>query len=309
MNDKRAAMVMGGLVADAGALGLHWLYDPGRLTQLDAEGDIVFLEPDATNYENAKGVFVHHGKVAGQLSHYGHVARLALKTLSVGEDARFYQNCFVEHFGLGGAYKGYIDKPMRGMLGRVESSGDDVPLVSGIDDDQMLAFSPVASVIAAGDNDEVVDDFVRVTNENDDARNGALVVAQVLKSLMNGADMTAALTAGMERADDELARQLEQVMRDEEKDVAKLATVYGRACHVPMGLALGFALLKNAGSFSEGVHNNILAGGDSCGRAMFIGPALGAYFGLCGERGIPLEWILKLEGADVTYAQVKRFDH
>ena len=52
-------------LAAAAALGLHWLYDPDRIAAL--HGPIVFRTPDPSDFDGAKGVFVHHGNVQRNL--------------------------------------------------------------------------------------------------------------------------------------------------------------------------------------------------------------------------------------------------
>ena len=71
--DRAHAAMIGAYVADAAALGLHWLYDPQRLAALD--GPVVFRAPNPVDFDGAKGVFVHRGKRAGDLSQYGSVGK------------------------------------------------------------------------------------------------------------------------------------------------------------------------------------------------------------------------------------------
>ena len=75
--DRAEAALLGALVADAAALGLHWLYDPGRIAAL--AGPLAFRTPDAADFEGVRGVFVHGGKRAGELSHYGAALRTAMQ--------------------------------------------------------------------------------------------------------------------------------------------------------------------------------------------------------------------------------------
>ena len=156
--DRAVAAIMGGLVADAATLGLHWLYDPDRLAQICAGRDVAFLRPDAANYDGAKGVFVHHGKQAGDLSQYGTTASLALAALADegGKEApaRFAQ-LFQTTFGPGGTWTGYIDRPTRGALERMAASEQ----ITGIDDDQMPALSTIAAITAAGREEQLLECF------------------------------------------------------------------------------------------------------------------------------------------------------
>lgn len=37
--DPRAAAILGALIADSASLGLHWLYDPERIAQIEKTKD------------------------------------------------------------------------------------------------------------------------------------------------------------------------------------------------------------------------------------------------------------------------------
>lgn len=61
MNPGQAA-VLGALVADAASLGLHWLYDAGRLRDLQLDGPLAFRSPNQASYAGVAAYFAHSGK-------------------------------------------------------------------------------------------------------------------------------------------------------------------------------------------------------------------------------------------------------
>ena len=65
-------------------------------------------------------------------------------------------------------------------------------------------------------------------------------------------------------------------------------------------------ILNHAQSFTEAVRANIRCGGDSCGRAWIIGPAMAAIYGVGGERGIPLSWLARVTNAPEIYMDIER---
>jgi hypothetical protein len=65
MKSANIAAILGGLVADSAALGLHWLYDPMRIAEIEKADGSVFLRPDAIHYAGSKGYFAHEGKMPG----------------------------------------------------------------------------------------------------------------------------------------------------------------------------------------------------------------------------------------------------
>lgn len=66
-----------------------------------------------------------------------------------------------------------------------------------------------------------------------------------------------------------------------------------------------FHILSHAGSYTEAVRANIHCGGDSCGRAWIIGPAMAAVHGVGGEQGIPLSWLARLTNAPAILTDIE----
>lgn len=300
--EQRASIVLGALVADAAAMGLHWLYDPERLAAIAETSDPTFVNADRRNFDGARGYFAHEGKRAGDLSQYGAVLALAMDSLlsSHGEpDVADYQQRFLAFFGPGGEWQGYIDRPTRGALANLGAGGsEETPEVTGIDDDQMPALSPVPAVVAADpehpDLESRVSDMVRVTNDNPLAVEAALMLARLIRSTLHGEELSAALEAEPARVGNVLQPLLNEALGDTNQSSVEIAGHFGRACHVQQGLPVVFHILNTTDSFEDGVRKNILAGGDSCGRAMALGSILGARYGFGGERGIPLPWLARL---------------
>lgn len=300
--EQRAGTVLGALVADAAAMGLHWLYDPERLATIAETSDPAFVDADRRNFDGAKGYFAHEGKRAGDLSQYGAVLALATDSLvsSQGQpDIADYQRRYLAFFGPGGEWQGYIDRPTRGALANLGAGGsEETPEITGIDDDQLPALSPVPAVVAAdpehADLEMRVTGMVRVTNDNPLAVEAASMLARLIRSMLRGEGLTAALDAEAERVGDVLQPLLIEALGEADQSSVDIAGHFGRACHVQQGLPVVFHILKTADSFEDGVRKNILAGGDSCGRAMALGSILGARFGFGGERGIPLPWLTRL---------------
>ncbi|MDA3950660.1 MAG: ADP-ribosylglycohydrolase family protein [Spirochaeta sp.] len=111
---RRKHIVEGACIADAAALGLHWIYAQPKIRRA-APDKPEFLEPDPANYEGVPAYFAHGKRHAGDLSMYGEGVLVALR--SVAETGTFdwqhYARAFGEHFGFGGEYVGYIDTPTR----------------------------------------------------------------------------------------------------------------------------------------------------------------------------------------------------
>ncbi len=276
--------VNGALVADAAAMGLHWLYDQGQLARVAETGDVVFRAPDASVYENHKGYFAHAGRRAGDLSHYGEALRLFVDLLHSDQTYSVdkHRALFLERFGPGGSFVGYADRPTKALVARILAEGDDLPDLSGSDDDQLPAITPVAAFFAFDLSASDLKTAVGVSADNPVAEQGALAVFTCLLSLQSGSDMPAALAKGAEQTTGELAQLLQQALEMKSYEPLAAANRFGMPCHIPQGLPVVWHMLNCCQDFETLLRDNVLCGGDSCGRAM----ALGAIAGLA--HGVPL---------------------
>ena len=309
--ESRAAIVLGALVADAAAMGLHWLYDPDRIASIADGQEPVFLAAEQRHFDGTKGYFAHAGKRSGALSQYGSVLTLAMTSL-IATDGRLdiadFQRRYVAFFGPGGDWQGYIDRPTRGTLANLGAAiTEETPDVSGIDDDQMPAFSTVPALVTAGpDADSLEQDVVRLvraTNDNALATEAALILARVTRATLKGDDLAATLATEAERAGNVLQPLLREALAANDKTSVDMAGHFGRACHVQQGLPVVFHIANSAESYERAIRTNVLAGGDSCGRAMALGAILGARFGFGGDRGMPLPWLTRLDGGARLFDQ------
>jgi len=276
-------------------LGLHWLYDPDRISAL--EGPICFRPPNPADFDGAKGVFVHHGKGAGDLSHYGAQMRTMVRALGRGAyDTATYQQEFAAAFGPGGWWDGYIDKATRGTLEGIAAKREP----SGADDDQIPALSKLPPLLAVGASDDDVEKAVAVTNANATAAHYARPAAAALRAAFGGADLAEALQAGIAAAEPPIADVLSKSVASAQDDPVVFAGGQGRACPLPQSLPVSFQILAAANDFVEAVDFNTRAAGDSCGRAIFIGAMVGASY------GVPLGWALAVREGEALWQELER---
>ena len=297
----RIAAVMGALIADSAALGLHWIYDPGRIAEIENTKGITFLPPQSEHYANVKGYFVHGGKDAGASSAYGEICLLILKHLA--EHVEFkrieYQTAFKNHFGPGGNYTGYIDTPTRQILLKlIPLKPEEFPEVSGVDDDQFAALATVPVITAAhkGSRDallEKVEQVVRLTHHNDDAVAAAKYTASVLSAVLEGEPVKDALTSSLSVAGEKLTPLLNDALNTNSLNSVVAAQHFGSACHVLEGVPVIAHILRHATSYQQAVEANIRASGDNCGRAIMLGAiaAAAAEVGNDSNATIPLPWL------------------
>ena len=302
-----ASMLLGALVADAASLGVHWIYDPKRIADIAARqgGQSAYTPVDARNFEGVAGYFAHGARHNGMLSQYGEVLRLALRTINSadGFDVATYQGTFAAHFGPGGTYQGYIDRPTRGALANIAAEVKP----SGIDDDQHPAIATLPAIFARYHRTPELAGMIKaameVTNVNLVASAYSSVFADLLARVTAKQTLHSALEAAAAAADPLIRDEVSGGLTTGELSSVHYGENCGRACHLPMSGRLMFHILKHSADFTEAVERNNLTGGDSAGRAILIGAVMGAAHGVATKKGIPLDWILKLENGAAIWAE------
>lgn len=308
--EPRLAAIIGALVADAAALGLHWLYDPERIAQIEQNKGLVFLSPNSQDYAGVSGYFAHSNKASGDSSAYGELCLLMLQHFA--KHGRFdrvsYQSEYRSYFGPGGAYQGYVDSPMRQTLQTLlPLKMEDFPEQSGPDDDQFPALSTLPVVVAMHDGTiealmTQIERVVRITNNNDDAVSAAQYTGSVLWHALQGESIHQALTAALGYAGEILTSRIEQALQAPRLNSTDAAKRFGSSCHVLEGIPLMVHILQHADDYRSAVQDNIRVGGDSCGRSIMLGAIMAAQSAHQHkiDTAIPLEWLArckKLTGA------------
>lgn len=278
---NKSDAVSGALVADAAAMGLHWMYDQDHIKQIAQSGDIVFRQPDAAVYEGQKSFFAHAGRLAGQSSHYGEALQLYADLLGKGDDytVASHRELFLQRFGPGGTFVGYADRPTRALVARMLTEQDDLEDASGADDDQLPALASVPAFFAFGGS-ENLEKAVRVVSNNQTAVDGALTVMRCLELLQQGQSMAAALEQSASDCPGELGKLLSEALTNKEYDPLAAAQHFGMPCHLPQGLPVVWHMLNHEQSFETVVRDNVACGGDSCGRALALGSIAGYQLGI-----------------------------
>jgi ADP-ribosylglycohydrolase len=301
-HERARAMIWGALVADAASMGLHWLYDQARIAAVAGERP-EFHGPDAADFEGAKGYFAHGGRTRGMQSQYGEQMLVMLRSLGATGiyDKAAYEATFRAHFGYGGAYVGYVDRATRDTLDNLaqaeRTGGVEAAAFYGSDDTQLPAVAKLPPLVAAGQVDEAVS-AIRVTNNSDHAEAYGRVVAAMLQAAVQGAAPAQVVQAGQTAATPEIAEGLARAVQATDQSVPAFTAQVGMACELAFGVPSAMHTLLVTGSYAEAVRQNIMAGGDSCGRAIVLGAILGACHGMGGDQGIPVEWVEALTQRD-----------
>jgi ADP-ribosylglycohydrolase len=366
-NDRAINAVRGTFVADAAALGFHWLYKPERIRELEPQTP-EFHAPNPEDYTGKVGVFVHGKRARGQQSQYGEQCLTMLRALSKrgGDyDKEVYERTFRAHFGYGGEFVGYIDHPTRWLLDRIACKEADVkerimqievldprgitaerkrrwlqtvfriyksepiderPLrieeaiveaegeaadvefglsayiqvreqletFHGVEDDQLPALSKLSPLLLRAAQDEafscIAESAIRVTHQHERALSYGLAATKLLSAAMETGSKTETFAQVAQLDNAEVRDTWQEALQSEEADCDAFAGKVGRHCDLRCGTAVALHILANTDSFTEAIRQNIWIGGDSCGRAMLLGPLAGAIYGSKPEAGIPEAW-------------------
>lgn len=289
MNRKNA--LAGALVADAAAMGLHWMYDQEHIKTISSSGEILFRQPEAAVYKDKRGYFAHAVKRAGQLSHYGESARVVgqLATQGAYSPARHRQH-FYETFGPCGHYSGYADHPTKALIARMINEGDQISEKSGMDDNQMPALCVVSGLFAADQSAETTRAAAQVISTNKGVVEAALAVHQCLVAIEKGSSLTEALSSSAQTMSGTVGALMLDALAIDDYQPLETASRFGLACYIEHSMPVVWHLLKHATDFESAVRDNIRCGGDSCGRSMVLGAIAGLVF------GVPEHLIERMEG-------------
>lgn len=279
MNRKDA--LIGALVADAAAMGLHWMYDQEQIKKIANSGDILFRQPDASVYEGKRGYFAHKVKRSGELSHYGESARVAGQLVAEGVySTEKHRERFFESFGPCGYYSGYADKPTKVLIARMITEGKELAEPSGMDDNQMPAICVVGGVFSAGESIETMEEAAKVISINKDVIASAIAIYQCLDEITQGKSLVDALNSSVSSMTGDVAELMKEALAIERYQPLETATRFGLACYIEHAMPVVWHILKHATDFESAIRDNIRCGGDSCGRSMALGAIAGLVFGV-----------------------------
>ena len=136
---------------------------------------------------------------------------------------------------------------------------------------------------------EKVEEAIRVHQNNDRAVAFGVAAALILERALLGKGMP----------DDDLVASLDPSVQDAWNkatsfdDIETLVQEAGRSCALPGSFIAPVFLFQQAGTenaYATALRANILAAGDTCSRAVFVGSVLAA-----ANQGVPEDWVAKMD--------------
>lgn len=286
------------LVADALALGSHWIYSQREIA--DKFGDITGYSDPATSY--------HPGKQAGDFTHYGDQTMLLLRSLAL--HGRFDLASFANEWRLfwervetqsyrDGATKATLANLRNGLsTSQAASPSNDIAgaariaplfLLKWKSDDDLVAAARAQTSFTHGDPAvvEAAEFFARVTL----AVQQGIAIPDALRAMVPhtawnaipGDWFEAALASSASAATDSSATK-----------------AHGLTCHVPDAFpAICHLLMRHPNDGVAALTANVEAGGDSAARGMIIGMIHGAK---PDAKPLPEHWLTDLR----AYSEIQQ---
>jgi ADP-ribosylglycohydrolase len=283
MKDKIRAMVLGSFVADALALGAHWVYNTNVIDK--KFGRVAGYNDPLTSY--------HGEKKAGEHTHYGDQMLVLLE--SVEEVSGFELKAFARHWRLlFDTYPGYFDHATKDTLKNL-SEGKDVNSC-GSESDDLAGASRIAPVCYAHcrNTDQLVQAArlqTAFTHNNSNVIDAAELFARTAAKIITGASPVQAIdeVAGQYFKGSTIEKLVIDGLDSKEIDTRQAVADFGQMCSIDAALPGTIHLIaKYEDDFETALVENVMAGGDSSARGMLVGMVLGTYLGL---DAIPSLWL------------------
>jgi ADP-ribosylglycohydrolase len=118
-----------------------------------------------------------------------------------------------------------------------------------------------------------------------------LAAANILERVILGDTLDTAMQFACKTASSEVLALVKQALGFNTSNNQVFTQQVGLVCNLISGFPSIYHNLLHASSYQEAIRQNIYSGGDSCGRAIFLGAVLGASMGVETDAGIPAPWL------------------
>lgn len=284
MNDNARAMLLGSFVADALALGPHWIYDTEQIKEyFGVVESITAPQPDS----------YHAGKKRGDFTHYGDQALNLLESISQNDGFELQGYCkgWQQLFA---HYNGYVDKATKATLANLQNGSDCADCGSQSSD--LGGAARIAPLIYWYKDDKAqllkaVTEQTIMTHNHPATLAGVEFIASTAHAILHGTTPAEAFEQALADGVDDMDLDMRLHAAMETGDEESIACIkhFGQPCTISSALPGAVHLvLAHEDNFKEALTANVMAGGDSAARGLVVGMLLGAHLGL---GAIPGEWL------------------
>lgn len=284
MGADATTMVRAAFIADALALGGHWVYNASVIAKKFGRLD---------SMQAPLGKTYHPTKKAGDFTHYGDQALVLLE--SVAREGRFDLAAFARDWqALFEGYDGYLDHATKDTL--INFKNGKGPEKAGSESTDFSGAARIAPVVYRHRKDrETMIAACRaqaaMTHNHPKVVAGAEFLARVLWHVLQGQAPTEVmpLVANGEMDNPAIARWVAQGLESVERETLRAIADFGQACAIEMAFPAAVHLVaRYEDDLETALVENVMAGGDSAARGMAVGMLLGAWL---GEAAVPPAWL------------------
>jgi ADP-ribosylglycohydrolase len=300
MKDQKRAMVLGSFIADALALGAHWVYNTNVIDK--KFGRVDRYHDPLTSY--------HGDKKAGEQTHYGDQMLVLLE--SVEAAAGFELETFAQNWRLlFDTYTGYFDHATKDTLGNLAKGQDNYSCGSQSDD--LAGASRIAPLcyVYSRDTDRLVQTArlqTAFTHNNEIVMDAAEFFARTMAKVLGGAAPIQAVDEVVNQhfKDTALETLVADGLESRNTETRQAIAGFGQMCGTQAALPGTIHLIaKYEDDFNAALVENVMAGGDSSARGMLVGAIFGAFH---GRDAIPAVWLDELKSKNRVEKLLDRLD-
>jgi ADP-ribosylglycohydrolase len=294
-------MVLASFVADALALGVHWIYNTHVIDKKWGRVED-YIKPQRPTY--------HPSKDRGEFTHYGDQTLLLLQ--AVADNSGFGLRGFAQRWQtFFQSYSGYFDGATKQTLENfaagkaLAEAGSHSEDLAGASRIAPLAYyyrkDLQAFLISARDQ-------TALTHNNPTVVESAEFFGRVTWRVLNGESPTAALMQAVEQGFDRepFSKWIENGLNSAAKDTRQAILDFGQMCEIQAAFPSVIHLIaKYENNLRDGLVENVMAGGDSAGRGLLVGMILGAHG---GWDAIPPKWLTELKARPEIIKRLDQMD-
>ena len=280
-SEKINHSIRAAFVADAYALGAHWIYDGKEIGGLE-------IDWEDLNAPKAQAGW-HKDKQRGDFTHIGDQGKWLYDFVQDNGsfDIKRYRDYW---FGKMSHYKGYIDASSRETLEAIEQNPD---TVVGSASTELSIIGRVAPLLlVSSTNEEFLDhvqSFVALTHNSPRVLSAAALFASILLDVIEGESIPDALDNA--ELDPMLQDAFDAGRKSKDQDSFRTIRQFGPACGIEGAFEGVIHLLSTYDDFKDAIMANVKSGGDSAARGMVVGMIMGA----AGKK-LPDAWVTGMNG-------------
>lgn len=300
MNHRVKDAIMASFVADAFALGVHWIYNVRVIDRKYGRVDEL-LAPKLASF--------HTGKEKGNFTHYGDQMFLLLESLNTrgGFDPSDFMDRWQTLMKSGSCYLDSASKDTMANLdggASLKEAGSDSTDLAGAARIAPLLLLPCDT---AGELARIATELTSLTHANQAVMDAAAFFACAARLSLDGCRPVDALTLAVDEAGGaaELREAVAMGLESRDKESRVTIAEFGQMCEIEASLPSTIHLIaKHEANLKEALIENVMAGGDSAARGMLTGLILGAHHGI---ESIPSHWLKGMIRFDEISAILERF--